>query len=257
MAVAAVVEDHVHDNFQSFRVSVVDEAAVVGVGAEARVNAVVVGGGIAVVGRHPVLFAHVVFEDRGEPEGCHAQLVEIVEMLTHAFQVAAMTQRGLRAVDGIRHAGLLFAVVGTPLREAVGHEHIQHIRLGEAAALLAWHLALAQLVVDGEAFLAELYVERHHARLCVFQVGIDKEIVWRIETDQRIDCHAGIGGGDLCVAYAGGGDENLHRGVFHADIPMFRFDVRDFQFRCCCHVECEDEQQCCCQCSFHRLLFFS
>ena len=51
MVTAAVVENHVHHHLQALAVSLVDETAIIVVGAEAWVNLVVIGGSIAVVGR--------------------------------------------------------------------------------------------------------------------------------------------------------------------------------------------------------------
>ena len=51
----AMVEYHVHNDFQTLLVGFADKAAVVVVGAEARVNTIVVGSGIAVIGGEAVV----------------------------------------------------------------------------------------------------------------------------------------------------------------------------------------------------------
>ena len=71
----------------------VAEAPVIGIGAEARVYAIVVGGGIAVIGGEAaVVVGGVVFEDGSESKRRDAEFTEIVEVLTDAFQVAAVAQ---------------------------------------------------------------------------------------------------------------------------------------------------------------------
>ena len=99
---AAVVEDHVHHHLQPFLMSLVAETAVVFVGAEAGIHAIVVGCGIAVIGRVAVLGVwRVVLKHRRQPEGGHTEFLEVVQMLADAVQVAAMPQRGFRAVFNV------------------------------------------------------------------------------------------------------------------------------------------------------------
>ena len=70
-----------------------DERAILLVGAEARVYAVVVGGSVAVVGAEAVVgVGRVVFQDRREPQGGDAELIEVVEVLADALEVAAVAQ---------------------------------------------------------------------------------------------------------------------------------------------------------------------
>ena len=90
---SAMVEDHVHHHFQSVLMCVGDERAILLIGAEARVYAVVVGGGVAVVGAEAVVgVGRVVFQDRREPQGGDAELIEVVEVLADALEVAAVAQ---------------------------------------------------------------------------------------------------------------------------------------------------------------------
>ena len=49
MLIAAMVENHVHNNLQPLLMSLVDELAILLVGTEAGVNFVIVGCGIAVI----------------------------------------------------------------------------------------------------------------------------------------------------------------------------------------------------------------
>ena len=50
------------------------------------------GAGAVVGGEAGLRVRRVVFEDGGEPEGSHTELLEIVEVLADAVQVATMTQ---------------------------------------------------------------------------------------------------------------------------------------------------------------------
>ena len=120
-----------------------DESAILLIGAEARIHTIVVGGGIAMVGAVAVVgVGRVVLQHWRKPQGSNAELVEVVEMLADAFEVATMAQRRLRAVLAIGvHAFNLCGVVGT-LCKAVGHEHIKHVGIGESHALVASFLTL-------------------------------------------------------------------------------------------------------------------
>ena len=67
-------------------------------------------------------------------------------MLTDAVQVATMTQRRLRTVFLISPHSLDLRIVALSLGKAVGHQHVEHVGIGEAHALVATHLALLQLI---------------------------------------------------------------------------------------------------------------
>ena len=97
-----MVENHVHHHLQSLAVRLINKAAVFVVGAETWVNAVIVGGGIAVIGALCLLVGGVVLQHGRKPQGCNAQLVEVIQVLANAFQVAPVAQAGLRAVHAIR-----------------------------------------------------------------------------------------------------------------------------------------------------------
>ena len=92
MLKTTVVEDHVHHDFQSFLVGLVAESLIVLVRAKARIHLVVVRRGVAVIGRKAVLRVwRVVLQHRRKPEGCHTQLLEIVQVLTDTVQIATMS----------------------------------------------------------------------------------------------------------------------------------------------------------------------
>ena len=108
-----MVENHVHHNLQSFLVCLVNQATVFLVGAEARIHTVVVGTGITMIGGETVVVGRVVLQDGRKPQGGNTQLVEVIEVLADAFQVAAMAQAGLAAVVHIRVQAFDLVVVTT------------------------------------------------------------------------------------------------------------------------------------------------
>ena len=67
-------------------------------------------------------------------------------MLAYTFEVATMAQGWLVAVGGIG-SHPFHLVVGSRARgKAVGHEHIEHICIGEALAVGTSHFARLELV---------------------------------------------------------------------------------------------------------------
>ena len=83
---AAVVENHVHHHLQPALVRAVHELLELLVRAEAAVYLVVIRDGIAVVGA----VGHVVLLRGVEPDGRHAQVGDVVQVLPDALQVAAV-----------------------------------------------------------------------------------------------------------------------------------------------------------------------
>ena len=93
MLKTTVIEDHVHHDLQSLLVGLVAEQFVVLVRAEARIHLVVVCRGVAVISGKAVLRVwRVVLQHGREPQGRHAELFEVVQVLTDAVQIAAMPQ---------------------------------------------------------------------------------------------------------------------------------------------------------------------
>ena len=184
--------------------------------------------GLAVVGR-------VVLQHGREPESCHAELSEIVEVLAQALKVAAVTQRGLRAVHLIGVEALDLKVLAARC-EAVGHEHVEHVGVGEALTVFALHVASLQLIVDVGLVLARLEAELHGAGLRVLDVHVDKQIVGTVETHERVDLHAGIVGRHLGRADVLAIHHQLNRRVLHSHIPVGGFYA--VNFLCCVHSEC-------------------
>ena len=120
--VGHVIEDELH----VAAVELVGEAAVVGQRTQARLDGIHIGGAVAVV----VARGRVVLKDRREPDRGDAELLQIVEVIDDALEVAAMV--GVRVVAvGRRGAGQ--AIVGrVAVSEAVRHDEVEDVGGGEA-----------------------------------------------------------------------------------------------------------------------------
>ena len=205
----------------------IDELAILLVGAEARINAIVVGGGVAVVGGvFPLGVGRVVLQHGREPQGGDAELGEVVEVLSDAFEVAAVAQRRLGAVFAIGVHPLDLRGMVFTLCEAVGHQQIEYIGVGESLALVACHVALFQFVGDGGVLVALCEGQRQRAGLAAFHVQIDQQVVRRVEAHDGVDFRAvGLNFG---LADALAIDHQLQRRVFQARVPVGGVDAGDF-----------------------------
>ena len=220
MVTAAVVENHVHHHLESSTVGLITQAAVFLVGAKARVHLVVVGRGITVIGRVAMTVGRIVLQHGSEPQGGHAQLGEVVQMLADALDVAAVAQAGLRPVVLVGFHASNLVVGRIAVGKAVGHEHIEHIGDAEAHALVTAHLAGEQLVFH--FFLAAALLEGHFHRagLGITGIQVDEQVVGRIQAYQAVDGHACIVDGHFGITDALAIDHELHTGVFQAHIPV-------------------------------------
>ena len=184
-------------------VGFVDKLTVLLVGSEAGIHVVVVSGGVAVICGEGAVVGRVILQHGREPEGSDAELVEVVEMLANAFEVASVTQRGLFAVLFVFVQPLDFCGVVRALCEAVGHKHIKDVGAVESDAFVACFLAFAELVLDYGLVVASGAAEGNGQFACLhaLEVEIDKEVVGRVEPHYGIYFRAiDI---DLCIAYAG------------------------------------------------------
>ena len=232
MVETAVVEYHVHHHFEPFAVGFVGQPAVFLVGAEARVNLVVVRCGIPVVGAVAAVVGAVVFEHRRKPQRGYSELLEVVEVLAYAFQVAAVAQAGLRAVVLVGHHAFNLVVVSLARCKPVGHKHVEHVGVGESHVLVAALVAPLQLVLH---FLPR-EIERHLSGLRAAEVEVNEQVVGRVEPHDAVYPHPGIVGLYLGFAYVLAVNHKLQRRVFHPHIPVGGVDSVDFQ--CCVHSHC-------------------
>ena len=145
VAAAAVVEDHVHDDLHAASVGLVDEVDVLLHGAEARIDVVVVRDGVAVVG------AGVVLLDRVEPDGGHAQVIDVVEMIYHTLDVTTVTAAGAAAVGAGAFDGV---VVRIAVCKTVRRDEVQDVIGGESLCTGFRAAGLQFERTDGPAVLA-------------------------------------------------------------------------------------------------------
>ena len=130
----------------------VDEVLELLVRAEAAVNLVVIRDGVAVVRTA----GHVVLLRGVEPDGGHAQVGDVVQVLFDALQVAAVAGILLGAVHlGLQHP-LDHVVRRVTVGEAVGHDEVEHVLGRETLYVLAAACALLQGVRHGGGLLALL-----------------------------------------------------------------------------------------------------
>ena len=218
VAAAAVVEDHVHDDLHATGVGLVDEVDVFLHGAEARIDVIVVRDGIAVVS------AGVVLLDRVEPDGGHAQVIDIVEVVHDTLDVTAVAAAGAAAVGAGTFDGV---VVRVAVCKTVRGDEVQDVIGGEA---LGAGFRAAGLQFEGTDRPAILAGEDdvHLARLgrrC--DVQIQENVIRILSLDDVFDRDAGIGNGDLVLGDIRTVEENLQGGILHADPPERRVHVLD------------------------------
>ena len=218
VAAAAMVEDHVHDYLHSASVRVIDESDVLLHRTETRVDVVVVRDGVAVVGIGAVLLHGV------EPDSRHAEVLDVVHVLHHALDVAAVAPAVTRAVG----PGALQRVVGgIAVGEAVGGDQVQNVLRTES---LRARFAVARAEFEGLDGLAAGSGEGdvHRAR---------PGIVGDVEIEEQV---IGVGGlHDVLEGYApvvdtyllGGDvrsvDHHLQGVVLHPHPPERRIHVLD------------------------------
>ena len=219
----------------------ITETAVIVVSAEAGIHAVVVGGGIAMIGGISVLrIGGIVLQHRRKPQRRHTEFREVVEVFADTVQVTAMTQRRLGAVFLIVSHTLDLRIMTGSLCKAVGHQHIEHIGIGETHTLVATHLPLFQPIVVSQLLTPSLLLsfkyQGHCARLGVLQVHIDEQIVWRVEAHKAVNpdtriisCHTGDVADALAIHH------QLHSGVLHPHVPVGGLNTVNHWFFSCTH----------------------
>ena len=134
---AAVVGDHVHNHLQTAFVRLLNKGFVQGIVSKAGVDMIIVRAGIAVVG----LPGLVVQQQRRTPDGRGAQVFDIIQVVHHALQVAAVTGHGIGPVHPVRQLGHRPGYQGAVFiglfrhrgaGETVRHNQVNHIGRGEA-----------------------------------------------------------------------------------------------------------------------------
>ncbi len=233
MLKSTVVEDHVHYHFQPLGVCLIYQTAILIVSAKSWVHTIVVGCGIAMIGI--VVHAHrrVVLEHWCEPQCRHTQLGEVVQVLTDALQVATVAHAGMRAVAPVAAHALDHIVARVAIGKAVGHEHVEHIGVGEAVTLRSLLLAGFECILHCLLLLALLELELHYTGLGTACAQIDQQIVRRVESHQTVDTDTCIVGSYLGITDALAIDHQLHRrhGIVKPNIPVGGLNAVDLDRR--------------------------
>ncbi len=130
VGLADVVGDVVEDELHAAAVELGGEMAVGSESAEAGLDRVHIGGAVAVVVAGP----GVVLQDGREPDGGDAELLEVVEVIDDALEVAAVIRVGVVRSKAGEPAGALFdeALDALAVGEAVGHDEVEDVGGGEA-----------------------------------------------------------------------------------------------------------------------------
>ena len=130
--------------------------------------------------------------------------------------------------------GFYLVVVSVSACEAVGHEHVEHVGIGEARSLRSSLFPSLEYVFHVTFFLSDGEAQVHLSRLGTVEVEIDEEVVGRVETHDGVDGRRWVVGGDIGLCDALSIDHQLQLRVLHPSIPVSGVDAVDsgFLFGC-------------------------
>ena len=189
---AAMVENHIHHNLQTFLVSLIYQLLIIGIGSETWVYTIIIGGSISMITAVLAVTWTVVLQNRGKPQSGYTQLVKIIQVLADSLQVATMAQTRLCTVAGLITHRLKGIILQIAVGETVWHQHIEHIFIRETDALIARHLTVLQHILHLLRLFALLEVEGHLTSLCPIEVKINQEIIRRIKAGDAVYLHTRI-----------------------------------------------------------------
>ena len=225
--VADVVEDDVVDDADPLGARLGHQAAVILVAAEAGVDAVQVGGRVAVVAHA----RHGVLGQRRAPEHGEAHVGDVAEALAQALDVAAMARQRLAAVHRVAEVGVGRQGRAVPaLREAVGHHQVDGVLRPEAAALRRARLARQQRVVERQHLTrAPLQLDAQQPRRRIGrQLQEHEQVVGPVARPAARQAHPAMRAqARLQRRHARPLDQELQLGVAHAHPPVGRLDALD------------------------------
>ena len=199
-----------------------NHVAIVVVGAEARVDFVVVGSGITVIRAA----GHIVFEHRSEPNCSNSEGVDISEMLCNTLDITAMTSVGILAVGFHRMVeGSVIVVGSVAVGKSVGHKEIEEVGARERGVLLC---ATRPKFVFDSGFLLAVYQSDWElaGHGIATDIKVEQEIIRAVEAHHAIEAHAFTIDFGQRIAHAVAVDHHLHGFVFHTCPPESRFSDR-------------------------------
>ena len=238
---AAMVENHVHDNLQSFLMGFVTQATILFVRAKTWVYTVVVCGCIAMIGALRAVVGRVILQNRCKPQGSYTQFFEVIEMLTYSFQVATMAQTRLCTVVPVSLHALDLVIVCATRGKAVGHQHVEYIGIAEALAVFTFHFAGFQFIFDLLLRLSLSEVQDHLAGLGTFQIHVYQQVVGTVQSYETVNFDTWVIGCYICCLDAFSVNHELQAGIFHAGKPVARFNL--VYLYSCIHTQCSAQKE--------------
>ena len=144
------------------------------VGAKTWVYLIIIGSTITMIHVVVALISSIILQHWRKPQGCNAQLVEVIQVLPNAFEVASVPQTGLRAVYPIGIKPRKWVLFGSTCRKAVGHKHVKHVGIGKSHAFFTFLIARFKLVGYRRFLLSLGKHQGHFARLGFADVEVNQ-----------------------------------------------------------------------------------
>lgn len=117
MLIAHMVVDDVHDHLHALEVAGFYQLNVFLIRTQSRIDAVMVGHRIAVIR----FVGLIVFEHGVQPQGRNAQIDQVIQMIDHALQVAAVAKVHLPTMNAHLVQVEVAIVRVIAIRETIGH----------------------------------------------------------------------------------------------------------------------------------------
>ena len=221
MFYAAVVEDHIHYNLDATVVAFGYQLLILFVGAETRINLIVIGSSIAVVRTT----GHVVFQYRSEPKGSYTQVGEVIQILLDTCKVATVAGVRIVAVYFIfGHAGNL-VIIRIAVCETVGHQQVEGVGSIETFVFTTLLAACFQFILFDDFLFALCKSESYFTGFHIFlQSQVDNQVVGTFQLDSAAQRNTGIVDSNRRVTDVFTVDHKLEFGILHSGIPKRRID---------------------------------
>ncbi len=223
VAAADMRQHHILDDADAALARLRRQALEVGIAAVARIDAVMVGRRVAMVG----VGGHVVLDQRSGPDLGEAHAGDVVEAVDHALDVAAVARAAARPIELVPHAGDA-VVARVAVGKAVRHDLVDRVLAGKSLPGRRAGLARVQFVLvtgrSGAAAEADLKFSWPRGRT---DLQVDEQVVLVGDPGDLVDPHARVvdRGGEFRDAFAV--NHQLQRFGLHAGPPEGRLQVLD------------------------------